>query len=118
MITRDLAPKLTEAARTWPSITLTGPRQRGKTTLCRTMFPDHPHVTSETPDVRAFLEQFPQGAVLDEVQRVPDLFSYLQGIIDAEPAPGRWILTGSQNLSLVESVSHWPEGPRCTACFH
>ena len=47
MITRDLAPKLTEAARTWPSITLTEPRQSGKTTLCRTMFPDHPHVTLE-----------------------------------------------------------------------
>ncbi len=113
MIQRDLAPKLTEAAGAWPSITLTGPRQSGKTTLCRAMFPDHPYATLEAPDVRAFaqedprafLEQFPQGAVLDEVQRVPDLLSYLQGIIDAAPAPGRWILTGSQNLSLVESIS-------------
>ena len=113
MIQRDLAPKLTEAAAAWPSITLTGPRQSGKTTLCRAIFADHPYATLEAPDVRAFaqedprafLEQFPQGAVLDEVQRVPDLLSYLQGIIDAAPAPGRWILTGSQNLSLVESIS-------------
>ncbi|MYA88451.1 MAG: ATP-binding protein [Boseongicola sp. SB0662_bin_57] len=113
MITRDLAHRLTEAAQTWPSITLTGPRQSGKTTLCRALFPDHPYETLETPDVRAFatedprafLARFPEGAVLDEVQRVPDLLSYLQGIIDADPAPGRWILTGSQNLALLETVS-------------
>ncbi len=113
MIARDLAPRLTEAAQTWPSITLTGPRQSGKTTLCRALFPQHQYETLEAPDVRAFaaedpcafLAQFQEGAVLDEVQRVPDLLSYLQGIIDADPAPGRWILTGSQNLSLLESVS-------------
>lgn len=113
MIARDLAPRLTEAAQTWPSIMLTGPRQSGKTTLCRALFPRHPYETLEAPDVRAFamedprafLAQFPQGAVLDEVQRVPDLLSYLQGIIDADPAPGRWVLTGSQNFSLLESVS-------------
>lgn len=58
-----------------------------------------------TEDPRAFLAQFPQGAILDEVQRVPDLLSYLQGDIDANPAPGRWILMGSQNLSLVEPIS-------------
>ena len=56
-------------------------------------------------DPRGFLAQFPRGAVLDEVQRVPDLLSYLQGIIDADPTPGRWILSGSQNLALLESVS-------------
>ena len=113
MIARDLASRLTEAARKWPSITLTGPRQSGRTTLCRTLFPQHRYETLEAPDVRAFavedprafLAQFPQGAILDEVQRVPDLPSYLQGVIDADPAPGRWILTGSQNLSLLESVS-------------
>ncbi len=113
MIARDLAPRLIKAALTWPSITLTGPRQSGKTTLCRALFPQHRYETLEAPDVRAFatedprafLAQFPQGAVLDEVQRAPDLLSYLQGIIDADPAPGRWILTGSQNLTLLESVS-------------
>ena len=113
MITRDLAPKLMEAAQVWPSITLTGPRQSGKTTLNRALFPNHQYETLEAPDVRAFaaedprafLAQFPEGAVLDEVQRVPDLLSYLQGIIDADPVPGRWILTGSQNLTLLETVS-------------
>ena len=113
MIRRNLAPKLTGAARRWPCITLTGPRQSGKTTLCRALFPDHPYETLESPDVRAFAEedpraflaQFPRGAVLDEIQRVPELPSYLQGMIDEDPSPGQWILTGSQNLSLLESVS-------------
>lgn len=113
MIDRDLAPELVRAARQFPSITLTGPRQSGKTTLCRAVFPDHPYTTLEALDIRAFatedprgfLNQFPRGAVIGEVQRVPGLLSYLQGIIDADPEPGRWILTGSQNLSLLESVS-------------
>ncbi|MDE0108374.1 MAG: ATP-binding protein [Bryobacterales bacterium] len=113
MIERDLYPRLTEAAQKWPSITLTGPRQSGKTTLCRATFPQHPYATLEAPDVRAFalddprafLAQFPEGAILDEIQRAPDLLSYLQGIIDAGPVPGRWILIGSQNLSLLQSVS-------------
>ncbi|MDE0717718.1 MAG: ATP-binding protein [Rhodospirillaceae bacterium] len=113
MIPRDIAPWLERAAQTWPSITLTGPRQSGKTTLCQDLFPHLPYRSLEMPDVRAFaaedprafLAQLPDGAVIDEVQRVPDLCPYLQGIIDAEPAPGRWILTGSQNISLLENVS-------------
>ena len=113
MIRRDLAAELERAA-TWAlSITLTGPRQSGKTTLCRAVFPDHPYRSLESPDERAFaqedpkafLAQFPRGAVLDEVQRVPGLLSYLQGIIDADPIPGRWILSGSQNLALLESIT-------------
>ncbi|MCY3802109.1 MAG: ATP-binding protein [Chloroflexi bacterium] len=113
MIDRDITPKLLDAAQSLPSITLTGPRQSGKTTLCRAIFPTHPYATLEaadtrafaTEDPRAFLAQFPHGAIVDEVQRAPDLLSYLQGVIDTDPAPGRWILTGSQNLSLLESVS-------------
>ena len=113
MIVRDLVPRLLGAAAQSPAITLTGPRQSGKTTLCRATFPRHPYVTLEAPDERAFatddprafLAQFPEGAILDEVQRAPDLLSYLQGIIDDDPKPGRWILSGSQNLSLLESVS-------------
>ena len=113
MIRRDLIPELARAALHSPAVTLTGPRQSGKTTLCRAFFPEHPYRTLEAPDdrafaaedPRAFLAQFPEGAVIDEVQRVPALLSYLQGIIDADPAPGRWILTGSQNLALLESVS-------------
>ena len=72
--------------------------------LCRALFPEHPYRTLEAPDERAFaaedprafLTQFPDGAVIDEVQRVPELLSYLQGIIDKNPAPGRWVLSGSQ----------------------
>ena len=77
------------------------------------MFSGHPYTTLEAPDIRAlaaedprgFLRQFPHGAIIDEVQRVPELLSYLQGIIDSDPESGRWILTGSQNLSLLKSVS-------------
>ena len=113
IIERDLAEKLKKSAQVWPSITLTGPRQSGKTTLCRHLFPNLPYATLEAPDIRfsatedprGFLARFPQGAILDEVQRVPDLLSYLQGIIDDDSTPGRWILTSSQNLSLLESVS-------------
>ena len=96
MIDRDLSPNLVRAASQSPAVTLTGPRQSGKTTLCRAVFPKHPYVTLEAPDVRAFatedprafLAQFPKGAVIDEVQRVPNLLSYLQGIIDDDPSPG------------------------------
>ena len=112
-VQRDLTPRLIDAAQKSPSITLTGPRQSGKTTLSKAVFPQHSYVSLEAPDVRAFasedprafLSQYPDGAIIDEVQRVPELLSYLQGIIDADPKPGRWILTGSQNLYLAESVS-------------
>lgn len=113
MVFRDLTPVLLKAANQAPSITLTGPRQSGKTTLCRAVFPEHPYVTLEAPaerafareDPKAFLAQYPDGAIIDEVQYSPDLLSYLQIAIDADPQPGRWILTGSQNLSLLETVS-------------
>ncbi len=125
MIERDIAPILTKASRVWPSITLTGPRQSGKTTLCRTLFPHHPYATLDDPDVRifaaedprAFLGQFPKGAVLDEAQRVPDLASYLQGVIDTDPSPGRWILISSCNLALSQTVSQSLAGRTAVHCL-
>lgn len=113
MIRRDLQGLLQSAAEGFPAVTLTGPRQSGKSTLCRAAFPDLPYADLEAPDVRAFaledprgfLSQHPEGAILDEIQRCPDLPSYLQVMIDADPRPGRWILSGSQNLALLGNIS-------------
>ncbi len=111
-IPRHLAPTLKKAALRSPVVTVTGPRQSGKTTLVRALFRGHDYVSLEDPDTRAFaledprefLGQFSGGAVIDEVQRAPELFAYLQGMVDADPAPGRFILTGSQNFLLMQSV--------------
>jgi predicted AAA+ superfamily ATPase len=113
MIPRILHPILLEAAKALPVVTLTGPRQSGKTTLVRAAFPDLPYTTLEAPDTRqraaedprGFLGGFRDGAILDEIQRVPDLSSYIQEIVDEDPRPGRFILTGSQNLLLMDRIS-------------
>src|SRR5258706_503599 len=104
---------LRRRARQAPVVVLTGPRQSGKTTLVQAMFPDKPYQNLEAPDVRdraladprGFLETFPKGAVLDEIQRAPDLLSYIQVDVDSRRQRGRWILTGSQNLLLLSGVS-------------
>jgi predicted AAA+ superfamily ATPase len=113
VIERLLQPRLLDLATRYPVLTLTGPRQSGKTTLSRMAFPGHPYVSLENPAQREFAEEDPvgffaryrEGAVIDEVQRVPRLVSYLQGLVDADPRPGRFLLTGSQNLALVDALT-------------
>ena len=113
MIPRVLEALAIERARQYPVVTVTGPRQSGKTTLCRAAFPDKPYVSLETPDVReealrdprGFLARYPAGAVLDEVQRAPALLSYLQEIVDERRRNGDWVLSGSQNFALLERVT-------------
>ena len=113
MIPRTASGTLTELAQEYPVVVVTGPRQSGKTTLCKAIFADQPYATLEDPDVRrfaledarGFLAQYPNGALLDEVQRAPELLSYLQGIVDRDPRPGRFILTGSQQLDVLAGVS-------------
>ena len=112
MIKRDISETLKTAAQSFPVVTVTGPRQSGKTTLCRSVFSQHPYVSLENldhrnfalSDPRGFLSQFSSGAVIDEVQRAPDLLSYLQGVVDDTPEHGRWILTGSQNFQLASAI--------------
>lgn len=113
MIKRTIQPTLIQLASQYPVVTITGPRQSGKTTLCRTAFQDKPYANLEQPDVRGFalsdplgfLARYPDGAILDEIQRTPDLLSYIQPIVDARNVPGQFILTGSQQFEVMDTVN-------------
>ena len=113
MIKRTLTPYLQRDAGFYPVVTLTGPRQSGKTTLVRSAFPDHDYVSLEDPDARAFATEDPRGfldrfagpVILDEAQRFADLFSYIQGLVDLDDTPGRFVLTGSHNFLLMSALS-------------
>lgn len=122
---RILTKQLKDATRYFPVITVTGPRQSGKTTLVKTAFPDYYYVSLELPDQRTmaledprgFLARFDGPVILDEVQRTPELFSYIQVLVDENPDwAGRFILTGSQNFLLAQSISQSLAGR--TAVFH
>lgn len=113
MVPRAAEQILHEVAEGYPIIGMTGPRQSGKTTLARAVFADKPYVSLENPDTRelaetdprGFLETYRDGAVFDEAQRCPSLFSYLQGLVDASPIPGRFIVTGSQQFGLWSGIT-------------
>ena len=123
MIERTLTPKIIALAQNFQVITLTGPRQSGKTTLVKAAFPTLPYVSLEEPDIRqialtdprGFLSNYPAGAILDEIQNTPDLFSYIQSIVDGNRQT-RFILTGSSNFLLMEKISQTLAGR--TAVLH
>ena len=113
MIARDVEEAFRWLLRGFPVVTLTGPRQSGKTTLARAIFAGRPYISLEDPDVRrmaledprAFLAGLPDGAVLDEVQRTPELLSYLQARVDADGRMGLFLLTGSQQFGLMSGIT-------------
>lgn len=112
-VPREAAATLRTFAQGFPVVAVTGPRQSGKTTLARVIFPDKPYVTLESPDQReqaqgdprAFLGRYPDGAVIDEAQRCPELFSYLQERVDEDGRSGLFVLTGSQQFGLMAGVT-------------
>lgn len=113
MINRTIEPVLLELAQKYPVVTITGPRQSGKTTLCRKVFPTLKYVNLEAPDTRIFATDDPRGflaanqggVILDEIQRAPELPSYIQTIIDLKNEPGQFILTGSQQFEVMNTIS-------------
>jgi predicted AAA+ superfamily ATPase len=113
MIKRQIIERIQTMATKMPIISITGPRQSGKTTLAKMCFPNYDYVNLENPDVlgeastdpRLFLNRFKDGLIIDEVQKLPKLFSYIQTISDEHNKTGEYILTGSQNFLLSANIS-------------
>ena len=112
-ITRTIQKAVLTAATHYPVVTIVGPRQVGKTTLARELFAEKPYANLEAPDIRAFalsdprrfMAQFPEGAIIDEIQHAPELLSYIQVAVDETKQNGQFIVTGSQQLDLHAAVS-------------
>jgi len=112
-IQRTIEPVLSDLATKYPVVTITGPRQSGKTTLCKKVFENKPYANLESPDIRqfamddprGFLAQYPSGAILDEIQRAPDLVSYIQPMVDEDQRSGLFILTGSQQFEVSNTIN-------------
>lgn len=113
MIKRILSTKILKTSKVAPIIGIVGPRQSGKTTLAKEVFPNYTYVNLEQPDTRqyaqndpkAFLDQYDNHIILDEIQRVPELFSYLQVKTDNDKKMGQYILTGSQHFLMMQSIT-------------
>ena len=113
MITRSITPELLTLTSEYPVVTILGPRQAGKTTLAQAGLMDYAYSNLESPEVRevaqrdpkAYLRQFPSKTIIDEIQRVPELLSYIQVIVDQERQNGRFVLTGSHQLQVREAIS-------------
>jgi predicted AAA+ superfamily ATPase len=113
LIDRKIEPVLKSLVAQYPVVMITGPRQSGKTTLCRKVFPDMAYVNLEAPDTRqyaqddprGFLMSYQNGLIIDEVQRVPEITSYIQPLVDERHIPGQFILTGSQQFEVMEGIS-------------
>ncbi|WP_456422542.1 ATP-binding protein [Lutibacter sp.] len=113
MIKREAEKVILSLAKQFKAVAIIGPRQSGKTTLVRYIFKNKPYVNFENPDIRlyatedprGFLSNYPNGAVFDEIQRVPEIFSYLQQILDESKNSGLFIITGSNNFLLQETIS-------------
>lgn len=113
MYKRKLEIELLESARSYPVVTLIGPRQSGKTTLCKIAFADYGYISLESPDNRNFAEADPKGflnglskkTIIDEIQRVPELLSYIQVLVDETEMKGQFILTGSHQLQLRQEIT-------------
>lgn len=113
MIKRQIQEKLIQLSKQFPVVAVVGPRQSGKTTLVKITFEDKTYLNLEEPDTslfaqndpRSFLSSSKSGLIIDEAQRVPDLFSYIQSIVDEKKVPGRFIITGSHNFLMQEKIS-------------
>lgn len=113
LINRTIEAVLSNLTSKYPVVTITGPRQSGKTTLCKKVFGQKPYANLESPDIRqfaiddprGFLAQYPDGAIFDEIQRAPDLVSYLQPMVDEDQREGLFILTGSQQFEVINTIN-------------
>ena len=113
IIPREMKSELLRLSKMYPVLSVTGPRQSGKTTLARETFPDYAYVSLEDPDTlgafeddpRTFLRAYGSHVIFDEAQRAPELFQYLQQVVDASEETGRFVLTGSQNFLLMDAIN-------------
>lgn len=125
MISRHIADQLLEAATQYPVVAVTGPRQSGKTTLCKELFKEYKYVNLEKPDIREFAKADPNGflnhyagpVIFDEVQRTPELFSYIMPLVDEHQKMGEYVLSGSQNFHLQDAISQSLAGRCATMKF-